>query len=842
MNATRRYHLIPAGGAGLSATNYDDTATAHDDLNRVKRTTDRAGKHTFYTYGVHDAGGGVYYAEHRVYPHNKDSGPVQVTWMDDEGLTVRSWEGASAAAWSEASPPTGAEALTEVSRTSYVYDWRDRTERVRQYHDLPATLADEGTLNTNYYESQSVYDNLDRTVRSIDPLGTVTASVYDALGRVKSSWMGVDAGGATRLDPSNAGGNGMKKVADTFYDTAKDGSGALLPYATRSRSLKPQNGTNSFFHVDHEPFDRTTDAAVTDRRRITRTKPEVGPWHKAYSNRAGMTDESLSLQNGSDTHILDQSSSLYDGGDRLTQSRFHEDDGAGALTGKFTQTLYFYDSVSRQVKVATPAGGFTKTQYDDAQRTVRTVVAAAEGADSSPDGFANDTVLMESVPTYDAADNVIASATYEREPDAAVEGLLSASPASARAGFAFSWYDDAHRMTHSADYGTHSADGHSGATPARPATPPASSDTVLVSITAYDPAGRVVSTTDPKGLVTQRHFDDLHRATHTIENYKAGATHWDLEPSDPKARNSDTNRVTATTYNALSQPLTRVAVDPNHDCDLADNQTTAYIYADQLTDKGAPVPNNALLRAVIYPDSDDALASQALSNGTDSTFDRVEFTYLADGSLDTRKDQRGTVITHSYYDDGLRKAQKVTALGGETDGGVRSITYAYDDHRRLTKLTSHGNLTDDPDDVADVENQVVHAYDGMNQLASEKQDHDGVVDGNTPQVAYAFDTTAVGNLYSLDYRPTSITYPNGRVVHTYDELHRPRLRLHPRRQRRQRHPQPTILRRLTPRREGLPHPQGPAAPLRLRLRRIHRLRPLHPRHPPAVGPLPRLGG
>ncbi len=68
-------------------------------------------------------------------------------------------------------------------------------------------------------------------------------------------------------------------------------------------------------------------------------------------------------------------------------------------------------------------------------------------------------------------------------------------------------------MTHSAEYGA-------AGSFTRPDTPPASSMSVLVTQFEYDGFGRNHLTTTPDGTQTLQVFDDLHRVTHVIENYK----------------------------------------------------------------------------------------------------------------------------------------------------------------------------------------------------------------------------------------------------------------------------------------------------------------------------------
>jgi len=63
-------------------------------------------------------------------------------------------------------------------------------------------------------------------------------------------------------------------------------------------------------------------------------------------------------------------------------------------------------------------------------------------------------------------------------------------------------------------------------------------------------------------------------------------------------------------------------------------------------------------------------------------------------------------------------------------------------------------------------NQVKRTYNGFGQVTIEQQDHDGTVNGSTPQVQYAYSTTA-----DQGSRLTKITYPNGRNVnYLYDSI------------------------------------------------------------------------
>src|SRR5262249_30235100 len=64
--------------------------------------------------------------------------------------------------------------------------------------------------------------------------------------------------------------------------------------------------------------------------------------------------------------------------------------------------------------------------------------------------------------------------------------------------------------------------------------------------------------------------------------------------------------------------------------------------------------------------------------------------------------------------------------------------------------------------AGNIVNQIQRVYNGLGQPITEYQSHSGAVDTNTtPKVQYAYTELSGGANHS---RPTSITYPNGRVV------------------------------------------------------------------------------
>ncbi len=186
------------------------------------------------------------------------------------------------------------------------------------------------------------------------------------------------------------------------------------------------------------------------------------------------------------------------------------------------------------------------------------------------------------------------------------------------------------------------------------------------------------------------------------------------------------------------------------------NQVTTYVYSASLTDKGCPVNSNSYLRATIYPDSDDVVSSNALSNGTDGVYNRVQMTYNADGTLATRQDNRQITLTFAY-DNAARPTSQTVTSG--TIGGDQQVQYAYTDLGQPYQLTAYSTAG------TTIASQLQYAYNGLGQVTSEYQEHSGAVNtSTTAKVQYAYDTTVTSSVFTSGHRLTNTTYPNGRVI------------------------------------------------------------------------------
>jgi hypothetical protein len=111
------------------------------------------------------------------------------------------------------------------------------------------------------------------------------------------------------------------------------------------------------------------------------------------------------------------------------------------------------------------------------------------------------------------------------------------------------------------------------------------------------------------------------------------------------------------------------------------------------------------------------------------------------------------------------------------DDAVLRISTTRDIRGLVEKLSSYDNATAGSGNVV---NEIVFEYDDVGLVSKEYQEHEGAKDGNTLYVQYNRDSTASGGEFTKGLRPTSVRYPNARLVHftygtsgeTDDAVHR----------------------------------------------------------------------
>ncbi len=783
-NSTYDSSAKPSRGSGLPTALALVDTREFDDQGRIVKHTEASGAEHHTVYETDRT---------IIFPYWDLSGDecgssVQVTVYNDAGQETETFDvaGDFSGISSANGVPNGFS--TEPSQSDYTA-WTKRTytnligqlDYVDRYHDIPASGA--GTLSTNFYRTLYRYDDEGRqeyTVQVVSGTSSSSATeqvnrlLYDVMNRATEIQTGVSSTGHDMTSDYDTYPT-LTTRSKTVYDDDSVGDSLVTQTQTfHGSGANDYTGVNR--HLTYRGHLRGTEPFYHNGSGETATGPfsirdvdwmgKVVASAKYTSNPTWstvLTGDGYSDYTSTTTGRRSLVETNYDDLSRVYRTKTYAV-SSGGTAGDALQTDMYYDRKGRQVASAPSGAAASETAYDGVGRAYqRRTVLELEATKYSSGAFAyrsptphptrssmtdgDDKVLALSHYVFDSAGSTTEQHSFESLHDD-TDGIdLTANDDYIR-GTVYHWYDEADRLKATGNYG--SGDTASGAgqwkyttVPTRPASAPTtSSDTVLVSLFFYDEeTGRRNKVTDPAGTSTKTFFDDLGRTTWVAENYD-NFLQTNLSTIGD-ATDTSKDRVTKNEYNGLGK-ITKLTC---YNGSNADKQETVYLYEDSI--------DASLLTNAIYPDSSDTTSS-----GTN----QVKLAYHADGLRDTRTDQRGTVITHSYDDLRRRQSQKVTTLGGSTDGAVRSITRGYDSLGRVSKITSHGNQTDDPDNTSDVKNQIVFTRDDLGRVTKSEQSHSGVVGGSTPSVQYSYDTSAASGLFDDGARLEKITYPDGRAL------------------------------------------------------------------------------
>ena len=601
----------------------------------------------------------------------------------------------------------------------------------RVYHTIPTT--GEGSAGTNYDETQFEYNGMGWRNRQVMPGGTITFTVFDSRGNPGKIFVGTDDSGATTGDPTGGGaaGNNMVLVTENEYDGGSAGGDGNLTKVTE--------------HVDGSTT-RVTAFTFDWRNRRTDTDGEVDSYEKStYDNldRVTRVDQHDTTSSGT---LVGRRETKHDDRGRVYQTvRYAVDPATGTVGDALTDNTWF-DTAGNTIKQQ--AGGteqFTKAVHDGLGRATKQYT----GFDTDETSYADaqtvtgDTIFEQVETDYDAAGNVTLITTRRRLHDATGTGELTTpggSQPKARVSYTAFWHDGIGREIAQANYGD-----NGGSALTRPDTVPARSDTILVSTTEYNDNGEAFKTIDPSGKEDRTEFDDAGRQTAIIENYVDG---------DPTTGAADEDRRVDFTYTADGLRKTIKARQQSS----ADDQVTKYVYGTTLTD--SDVARSDVLRAVIYPDSDDV--DSPLGNGPDGVYDRVEHRYNRQGEIKETKDQNGSIHAFEFDKLGRQIHHRIPTLGTGVDDAVRRISTTFEVRGLVEKITSYDNAAIGSGNVVD---EIVREYNDLGLLLKEYQEHGGAKDANTPYVGYNYDESATGGEFTKGLRLTSLRYPDGRLVH-----------------------------------------------------------------------------
>ncbi len=593
----------------------------------------------------------------------------------------------------------------------------------RVYHTIPS--SGEGSEGTNYDQTTYGYDVMKRRNRTVTPGGTISRLVFDPRGLTASSWTGTDDEGATAEDPTGGGldpDNNMVLITANEYDGGVDGGNGNLTERTQYVAAADTRVTTMIYDF---------------RNRRTVIDGEIDFYQKDAYDNLGRVIKTERYDTTSGGNLVARSETKYDDRGRVFRRiKYGVNPSNGSVGNSLTDNVW-YDDAGNQIK-SLPAGSqvFAKSVYDSLGRRTKQY----QGYDLDESSYADassvtdDTILEQAETAYDTSNNVIQTTTRQRYHNAPANqtGELQnpTTTPKARVTYIANYPDVLGRQSASANYGT-----HGGTALSRSSTIPTRSDTVLVTSTDYDTAGNRSAVTDAAGMTTCFGYDDAGREVQRVMNCESSSgsssSEGACDPSD------DIDVTVQTAYNADGNVASITAVNP-----VTGNQTTEYVYGTTLSD--SDVASSLLKRAEVYPDSVDGS-------------DRITFAYNRQGQVKLLTDQQGTVHAYDFDKLGRQTQDRITTLGSGVDGAVRRIASAYEVRGMREKLTSYDNAAVGSGSVV---NEAQFAYNDFDQLITDYQAHGGSVNTSTsPKVQYGY---ANGSANTV--RPTSLTYPDGRVL------------------------------------------------------------------------------
>ncbi|MEK6674488.1 MAG: RHS repeat-associated core domain-containing protein [Planctomycetota bacterium] len=737
---------VPFSRSGNGTALDIDSSSVIDWLGRVRKTIDAGGMITYTVYKDDET---------RFYPAWNTSTyvtllPFSVTLTDKDGRPEEEIELKTSVTPTKdgSNEPTGAETYANsdmASRMINVYSSSGSLTSSDRYHTMPGSGT--GTRYTNFYRTAYEYDTTggrefvitDVADESTYDREQITRTYYDFLGRVTKTSEGV----SDNSHDITVGKPTLYTLSESFYDdpdndaTPENGAGD----GNLSWNRRWFGTGGSDYNDTHLRYD--------DRNRLGLTIPPAGPYTLVkYDNlgRAtvrGRYSASTNLDPGDDPATTEDanrqglSKTYYDEAGRVYKTESYDDPSGSPPANALVSNTY-YDRNNRVWATDGANTGIGFTIYDGAGRRTQTMQGtqfdAAKYTSSAPDyPDGNEGIVHLTTYTLDDTGSATKIFTYElNHNDTNGYSDITDSIAST----VYHWYDAAHRLTDTANYGTYSTTFKSAEfLPFRGASAPARSDTVLVTTHTYDSEGRQTKVKDPKAIETLTIYDKLGRVTQKEENDGGGA----LE------------RITTYQYNAEGS-LTKITAD------LSTDQVTEYAYADAQSARR--------VTKIKYP-ATDTDNGKTLGQPSDETYDRITFTYNVDGTLATRTDQNATVLNWSY--DNLRRKteEEVTTLGtytggaGSVDSAIRAVTWTYDSEGRVQYLTTHTDTTPDTSTWTDAENQIKYTFDAASRLTKEEQEEDGAVDGSTKYVEYGYGTDySTGNYNRLNW----VKYPDSRKI------------------------------------------------------------------------------
>lgn len=465
--------------------------------------------------------------------------------------------------------PTGTEPIAGITSLNRDYQnlagqviWHDSYTNLDgvNYSVGGKAVLSLGSSGIQFDRSVFTFDSRGRKNRITSPAGVITRTDFDGLGRATGEWVGTNDG--TSGD--------MTQVSKFEYDGGLVGNGTLT-----ALTLYPGNGATP--RVTRSAYDwrsRLIAVKVGDEGASELTSANRPINYFTLNNLGELTDRRVFDGDGvvivdangdgipdrpADSLLRSKNSYSIDGLGQVYREEFYGVNSAtGALTTTPTVTQYWFSGRGERVKTLHPGGFVEKFRFDGAGR-----LTGLFGTDGGGDGNAvdartltGDLVLRQSESSFDVDGHLIQLVQRDRyfgESGTGPLGDSSTTGTRARVGYTAFYYDGAGRRKADVEIGT-----NAGVSWTRPANPPASSNTALVSSYGYDSAGRLVDATDPSGAVMRTTYDMQSRQVSgsvgygaipltTAQTYANGRLATVTEPG---------NRVTRVSYDPLGRTVT----------------------------------------------------------------------------------------------------------------------------------------------------------------------------------------------------------------------------------------------------------------------------------------------